>query len=301
MAKLFDRVGQSTATTGTGTVTLGGVITDATNGDLATFADMGAVAGNAVNYLITDGNNFEIGVGTLGGTGPGFTLTRGVIKSKISGTVGTTALTLSGTAKVYSVPANAIPNDLNFGTTYNYGTGNPNDTNYARVRIAHLGGSSGAIIDTEAGGTGDGGPLQVGSKNSTYLVFSAVGYTSFYGYGGPYLTITNGGQTQLTFDRRLQWTNGNSLSGTPDTGFGRNAAGIIEVNSGASGTYRDLIGRNLRTSPTTVASLTAAATAGAGARSFVTDASSPTWGATVAGGGAVSVPVFSDGTNWKVG
>ena len=36
-------------------------------------------------------------------------------------------------------------------------------------------------------------------------------------------------------------------------------------------------------------------------RFFVSDASSPTFGATVAGGGAVLVPVYSDGTNWKVG
>jgi hypothetical protein len=50
-----------------------------------------------------------------------------------------------------------------------------------------------------------------------------------------------------------------------------------------------------------VASLPAAATAGAGARSFVTDALSPVALATVAGGGAVNVPVFSDGSNWKVG
>jgi hypothetical protein len=51
----------------------------------------------------------------------------------------------------------------------------------------------------------------------------------------------------------------------------------------------------------TVATLPSAATAGAGARSFVTDASGPTFGSTVAGGGTVKVPVYSDGTNWKVG
>jgi len=51
----------------------------------------------------------------------------------------------------------------------------------------------------------------------------------------------------------------------------------------------------------TVATLPSAATSGVGARSFVTDASGPTFGATVAGGGAVKVPVYSDGTNWKVG
>ena len=51
----------------------------------------------------------------------------------------------------------------------------------------------------------------------------------------------------------------------------------------------------------TVATLPSAATSGAGARTFVTDASGPTFGVTVVGGGAVFVPVYSDGTNWKVG
>lgn len=51
----------------------------------------------------------------------------------------------------------------------------------------------------------------------------------------------------------------------------------------------------------TVASLIAAATAGAGARSFVTDATATTFASTVAGLGANNVPVYSDGTNWKIG
>ena len=51
----------------------------------------------------------------------------------------------------------------------------------------------------------------------------------------------------------------------------------------------------------TVAALPSAATSGKGARSFVTDALAPTFGATVVTGGAVAVPVYSDGTNWKVG
>ena len=51
----------------------------------------------------------------------------------------------------------------------------------------------------------------------------------------------------------------------------------------------------------TVATLPSAVTSGKGSRSFVTDALAPTFGATVATGGAVAVPVYSDGTNWKVG
>jgi len=51
----------------------------------------------------------------------------------------------------------------------------------------------------------------------------------------------------------------------------------------------------------TVATLPSAVTSGAGARSFVTDALGPTFGATVVGAGTVKVPVYSDGVDWKVG
>ena len=51
----------------------------------------------------------------------------------------------------------------------------------------------------------------------------------------------------------------------------------------------------------TVSTLPSAVTSGKGARAFVTDALTPTFGATVVTGGAVAVPVYSDGTNWKVG
>jgi hypothetical protein len=51
----------------------------------------------------------------------------------------------------------------------------------------------------------------------------------------------------------------------------------------------------------TVATLPSAVTSGKGARSFVTDALAPVFGSTVVTGGAVATPVYSDGTNWKVG
>ena len=59
-----------------------------------------------------------------------------------------------------------------------------------------------------------------------------------------------------------------------------------------------------RTTPVTVATLPAAATAGAGARHFVTDstvAASGNFGAAVTGGGSNIVPVYSDGTSWRIG
>jgi hypothetical protein len=50
-----------------------------------------------------------------------------------------------------------------------------------------------------------------------------------------------------------------------------------------------------------VATLPGAAALGAGARAFVIDSSVSTFGTTVAGGGTAKVPVYSDGTDWKVG
>jgi hypothetical protein len=58
---------------------------------------------------------------------------------------------------------------------------------------------------------------------------------------------------------------------------------------------------NLSTKVYKVSDLPSAVTATAGARTFVSDSSVTTFNATVAGGGANTVPVFSNGTNWKVG
>lgn len=51
----------------------------------------------------------------------------------------------------------------------------------------------------------------------------------------------------------------------------------------------------------TVASLPTPASAGAGAHLFVTDSLAPAFGVTIAAGGAVNSPVYSDGTNWRAG
>ena len=51
----------------------------------------------------------------------------------------------------------------------------------------------------------------------------------------------------------------------------------------------------------TVAPLPSAVTSGVGARSFVSDANATTFASIVAGSGANNVPVYSDGTNWRIG
>lgn len=84
-----------------------------------------------------------------------------------------------------------------------------------------------------------------------------------------------------------------------DTG-GSFVADTFSLTSGATPTVA--LGAVLKYKTYTVATLPSAATVGAGSRAFVTDGSAgPTWGATVASGGSLLTPVYSDGTNWKVG
>ena len=78
-----------------------------------------------------------------------------------------------------------------------------------------------------------------------------------------------------------------------------------QPNITSTGTLTTLIVTgSVKTSSTTFSGLGSASTAGAGARSFVTDANlvvTGNFGATISGSGANSVPVYSDGTNWKIG
>ncbi len=75
----------------------------------------------------------------------------------------------------------------------------------------------------------------------------------------------------------------------------RDGAGISIVGAAGGSTA------HIKVPGVTVANLPAAATAGAGARSFVTDALTPTFGSAVTGGGTVPVPVYSTGAAWNVG
>lgn len=118
-----------------------------------------------------------------------------------------------------------------------------------------------------------------------------INFTSRAGFESPadgVLKLRNNADTDFG---RLQ------LGGTTNSfgAIGRDGAGISIVG-GAGGSTA-----HIKVPGVTVANLPAAATAGAGARSFVTDALTPTFGSAVVGGGAVNVPVYSTGSAWNVG
>lgn len=89
MAKLFNRARMSTATTGTGTVTLGSAVSG-----YQTFAASGVVNGDIVSYCIEDGTAWEVGTGTY--TSVGTTLSRTLIQSSTG-----SLLTLTGAAQIF--------------------------------------------------------------------------------------------------------------------------------------------------------------------------------------------------------
>src|ERR1700722_16128874 len=102
-----DVVYESTTTTGTGTVTLGGAYTAV--GPAQTF-NSGIGVGNTCCYCLQSGTSWEVGNGTVGGSGP-YTLSRDTVfaSSNLSGGV-PQKITLSGTSLVSNVlPANQIP------------------------------------------------------------------------------------------------------------------------------------------------------------------------------------------------
>jgi len=100
MAKLVNRAKMTTATVGTGTITLG----SAASG-FQTFAAAGVVNADVVRYVIEEGTAWEIGNGTY--TATGTTLARSLLSSSTG-----SLLSLGGSAVVY---VTATAEDFNDG------------------------------------------------------------------------------------------------------------------------------------------------------------------------------------------
>ncbi len=129
-----------------------------------------------------------------------------------------------------------------------------------------------------------GGSIQ--TQNTGVFNFSSS--TRLFAPSDGVLRLTNNGETDFT---RLQFGGTTNSFGA----VGRDGAGIKIVGAAGGSTAW------IKVPAVAVASLPAAATAGDGARAYVTDAVSQVFGATVTGGGSVPSPVYSDGTVWRTG
>ena len=207
----------------------------------------------------------------------------------------------------------ALRNGANAQTFNVYGT-YTSGTSYERLTLSAPSAAN-AIIGTNKGsGGGTARGLELQTDGVTRMTIDSVGAASFgtnsvscqnvilpaggllVWAGTGRITNPSTGVFQLldgaqTSFNRLQF------GGTTDAfpAIARDGAGIKFTGAAAGSTAW------IKVPPVAVGSLPVAATAGAGARAFVNDASAPVFGTAVAGGGAVLVPVYCTGSAWNVG
>jgi hypothetical protein len=98
----------------------------------------------------------------------------------------------------------------------------------------------------------------------------------------------------------INWWSSGVGAGSKDIGMSRSSAGVLKVTNGSSGfgdlsTGRLISDNVVRLKGYTVATLPAGTT---GDTAYVTDALAPTFLSTIVGGGAITTPVFYNGSNW---
>jgi hypothetical protein len=146
---LANRVQETTATTGTGTITLAGAVSG-----YQSFAAIGN--GNTTYYTITSGTAWEVGIGTYSTTGP--TLARTTI---LSSSAGGAAITLVGVSTVFvTYPANK---SVNYDASDNVGIGTTSPGKRLEVNAV---GANAAIRLKETATYGVNWDIDVGSANA---------------------------------------------------------------------------------------------------------------------------------------
>lgn len=234
-----NRARMTTATTGTGAVTLGTAVVK-----YQTFAASGAIDQEEVYYAIEDGNAWEVGVGIY--TAAGTTMTRVLIESSTAA-----LLVLSGTAEVFlTAPATYLGRALKIET---FTPGSYTWTKAAgakRCMVACVGGGSGGGSGSKgaagtvrvAGASGGGGGVSVFDFHADNLPATVSIVVGAAGVGATAVTVNstagaNGGSgAASTFGTFLKAFGGTQISaGQGLTGGGNN--GVSADGSGGNGNF----------------------------------------------------------------
>lgn len=152
MVTLVNRAKVNTATTGTGTITLGTAVDG-----YQTFAAAGVTNGNVVRYVIEDGTSWEIGTGTY--TATGSTLTRTVSESSNGGA----AISLGGDATIFvGLLASDIVQVSDVGVTVQaYDANIVSDATYVHTDNNYTTAEKSKLAGVEAGATADQTAAQI--------------------------------------------------------------------------------------------------------------------------------------------
>jgi hypothetical protein len=179
------------------------------------------------------------------------------------------------------------PNIFQYATAFGWGNA-ANSTEYMRLTSTGLGigtSSPGAKLHVVGGQL-----LQTASDGAKLFIGHTIGNTSYAAIGG---TLTNGLGTTAG---NLEFFTGNIVALVKHMTLDSSGNLLVGLTS-ATGVAKLQVSGPLRTTGYTVATLPAGTV---GMRTYVTDALAPSFGVTVAGSGAVTIPVFYDGANWIV-
>lgn len=132
----------------------------------------------------------------------------------------------------------ALANSTNPQSFYVYNT-RTDSSNYERAIFDWTTNSNILSIGFQAAGTGTARAVRYYGASGNYLVMGAFNWKNVTS-GGSEISgwDTSGGNFFTNKDKGLIFYNSADLSGSVDSGVGRAAAGVVEVNSGTQGTLR---------------------------------------------------------------